>query len=177
MESTESSDPIFPCKHTYHVACAVGLFETAIKDESLMPPRCCRMPIPEELIIPHLSPTSAALFLEKSREHMTPNRLYCPACLQFLGSAQDERMDVRCHKCSKFVCAACKSFAHPRNVSCNLNKDSQAVLDLAECKGWKRCPGCSHMVERRGGCPHITCRCRTQFCYVCGAPWKTCACP
>ena len=144
-----------------------------------MPPRCCRIPVPDVLVIPHLSPKSAALFLAKCREHKTSNRLYCPGatCSEFLGSAQDERLDIRCHKCSKLVCAACKSFAHPLDIPCKLETDSQEVLDLAETEGWKRCPGCSHMVELGLGCYHMTCLCRTEFCYVCRAPWKTCTCP
>ncbi|KAF8523612.1 hypothetical protein JB92DRAFT_2704628 [Gautieria morchelliformis] len=177
MDATEISDIVFPCQHTYHVACAVGLFEAAIKDESLMPPRCCRIPIPDTLVIPHLSTKSAALFLEKSQEHRTSNRLYCPepSCSQFLGAARKERVNVRC-KCSRLVCAVCKSFAHPGDVPCSLDTDSQQVLDLAKSEGWQRCPGCSHMVELAHGCYHMTCLCRTQFCYLCRELWKNCPC-
>jgi len=32
------------------------------------------------------------------------------------------------------------------------------------------------MIELDAGCNHITCRCKTEFCYVCCALWKTCAC-
>ena len=50
------------------------------------------------------------------------------------------------------------------------------MLALAESEGWKRCPGCGHLVELSVGCYHMTCRCRYQFCYLCRAQWKTCAC-
>ena len=33
------------------------------------------------------------------------------------------------------------------------------------------------MIELNHGCFHMTCRCKTQFCYRCGAQWKTCSCP
>ena len=144
----------------------------------MLPPQCCRIPIPVELITPHLSATSTASFLEKLREHETSNRLYCPkaSCSQFIGSVQLERANVPCPKCKTLVCARCKLFSHPHNVACVSDTDPRAVLDLAQSKGWKRCPGCSHMVERRQGCYHMTCLCRTQFCYLCAAPWKTCSC-
>ena len=32
------------------------------------------------------------------------------------------------------------------------------------------------MVELSLGCRHITCQCKAEFCYVCGAPWQTCSC-
>jgi hypothetical protein len=30
------------------------------------------------------------------------------------------------------------------------------------------CPNCSVLIERSGGCDHMTCRCGTHFCFVCG---------
>lgn len=32
------------------------------------------------------------------------------------------------------------------------------------------------MVELNKGCYHMTCRCKTEFCYLCRARWKTCRC-
>ena len=32
------------------------------------------------------------------------------------------------------------------------------------------------MIELNIGCFHMTCRCRTEFCYLCRARWKTCPC-
>ncbi|OSX63329.1 hypothetical protein POSPLADRAFT_1080865, partial [Postia placenta MAD-698-R-SB12] len=52
----------------------------------------------------------------------------------------------------------------------------RAVLALGETQGWARCPGCETMIELNHGCFHMTCRCKTEFCYVCQARWKTCTC-
>ncbi|KAL0956309.1 hypothetical protein HGRIS_002466 [Hohenbuehelia grisea] len=43
-----------------------------------------------------------------------------------------------------------------------------ATLALCHKAGWRRCPGCAQMVERAGGCPRLTCRCGTAWCYRCG---------
>jgi hypothetical protein len=32
------------------------------------------------------------------------------------------------------------------------------------------------MVELVSGCRHMRCRCKAEFCYVCGARWRTCDC-
>ena len=30
------------------------------------------------------------------------------------------------------------------------------------------CSGCSQLVEKNGGCNHMTCRCGRQWCWKCG---------
>merc|ERR1712187_861963 len=40
----------------------------------------------------------------------------------------------------------------------------------------KKCPGCGFYIERNQGCNHMTCRhpnCGYEFCWMCGADWKT----
>jgi ariadne-1 len=44
-----------------------------------------------------------------------------------------------------------------------------ALQGLAARAGWRACPRCAELIERNGGCDHMTCRgCRCSFCYVCG---------
>lgn len=45
------------------------------------------------------------------------------------------------------------------------------VLKMGEKSGWRRCYKCRNLVELSQGCSHITCRCKAQFCYICGAVW------
>jgi hypothetical protein len=42
---------------------------------------------------------------------------------------------------------------------------------MGERSGWRRCYKCRTLVELTQGCSHITCRCKAQFCYICGAVW------
>ncbi len=46
-----------------------------------------------------------------------------------------------------------------------------AVLQMGEKSGCRRCYKCRTLVELTHGCSHITCRCKAQFCYICGAVW------
>lgn len=47
----------------------------------------------------------------------------------------------------------------------------QALYQLMETMGWRRCPDCGTLVERTTGCPHIVCVCGGEFCYLCGERW------
>jgi uncharacterized protein YihD (DUF1040 family) len=52
----------------------------------------------------------------------------------------------------------------------------KATLQLASDEGWRRCYNCKVMVEHNQGCIHMTCKCKAQFCYICGLKWRTCTC-
>lgn len=64
---------------------------------------------------------------------------------------------------------------HP-DQRCPEDKDLELTIRVGKAKGWKECSGCGNMVERLLGCRHMTCRCGAEWCYACGARWKTCSC-
>lgn len=37
---------------------------------------------------------------------------------------------------------------------------------------YRQCSNCKFVVERTEGCNHMTCRCKHQFCYICGGDWS-----
>ena len=166
-----------PCDHYYCRNCLVAFVEAFTHDESLFPLRCCQSPIPVAEVLPTLSLELRSLFQRKIAEFSVPtgDRLYCsnPNCSTFLGSS-DGRLSIsaiECPHCLVNTCPRCKEPAHP-NEGCGVG----ALQALAKCRGWQTCPGCKTVVELNLGCNHITCRCRTQFCYLCAALWKTCNC-
>ncbi|KAL2122184.1 hypothetical protein VTJ04DRAFT_2639 [Mycothermus thermophilus] len=79
--------------------------------------------------------------------------------------------ETTCPRCHTRACTLCKGPFHRPGEDCPEDRDSAAVLRLGELRGWRRCPRCRALVELRDGCSHVTCRCRAQFCYVCGAAW------
>jgi len=36
----------------------------------------------------------------------------------------------------------------------------------------KHCPGCNRMMQKNGGCKHMTCKCSHQFCWYCMGEWN-----
>lgn len=178
-----------PCSHYYDKSCIIELFKAATRDETLYPPRCCRQQIPLSSVRSLLTADAIELFNEKAAEFRTLNRVYCsnPRCSRFLGPQQEGPKPSAYHlfkcsapDCKTETCACCKARVESHTKSshvCRKDVDAHDVLALGERARWARCPGCEALIELNLGCFHMTCRCKTEFCYSCGARWKTCRCP
>ncbi|KAI0156592.1 hypothetical protein GGR57DRAFT_463908 [Xylariaceae sp. FL1272] len=165
------------CEHEYCHDCIRRLFESAIADETLFPARCCSKEIPPDNLQPVLGADRLQEYKDKKIEYETVNRTYChrPDCAVFipLGYIEDDR--ALCPKCHVETCVHCKKQAHPGN--CPEDHELQRVVHMGEDNGWKHCSKCKSLIELTMGCYHITCRCKHQFCYLCGVEWKKCLCP
>ncbi|PCH45043.1 hypothetical protein WOLCODRAFT_48812, partial [Wolfiporia cocos MD-104 SS10] len=184
------TDPIYgdeiraPCGDYYDKECILDLIQAATRDESLFPPRCCRQVIPLESVIRFMSIDLIRLFHEKKKEFGTLKRVYCanPSCSRFLGEQIDGKIrhwlwpSYICD-CATRTCTRCKARYSPLSHRCSAAQQDSDVLALGQTAGWQRCPGCEQLIELHHGCFHMTCRCKTEFCYVCRAKWKSCACP
>ena len=104
-------------------------------------------------------------------------RIFCssPACGEFIPprSKIDPKhpFEVVCRRCKTKACLICKRAAHAFGQDCPADWELDAVLQMGEKSGWRRCYKCRTLVELTQGCSHITCRCKAQFCYICGAVW------
>jgi hypothetical protein len=131
---------------------------------------------------PHLTQALLAEFEFKAREFGTLNRVYCatPACSRFLGPLRQGffRKVYKCTSptCTTKTCGKCRGKYKRWRHNCTPDAETQRVLTLGSASGWSRCPGCAHMIEHDRGCYHMTCRCKTQFCYLCRARWGSCKC-
>ncbi|GAB1311739.1 hypothetical protein MFIFM68171_01949 [Madurella fahalii] len=168
-----------PCGHTYCRDCLAVMIAQSTTDESKMPPRCCTQPIPSSTIKAVLPRDKQQLFLKAVVQYGTPweRRIFCPnlACGEFIPPAN--RVDPKhpfealCKSCKTRVCVMCKRPAHLLGHDCPDDRELDAVLRMGEKSGWRRCYKCRTLVELMQGCTHITCRCKAQFCYICGAVW------
>ncbi|KAF8883049.1 hypothetical protein CPB85DRAFT_1338919, partial [Mucidula mucida] len=169
-----------PCQHYYCYDCVRDLIRSCTSDESLYPPRCCNQPLVDTVFLPVLPLHIRTAFQVKSREFGTlaMHRIYCPSptCSAFLGSSESIQGDIHCSVCPTSVCSQCKQRAHP-GERCPEDTATLAVRAFAAEQRWQTCPGCRGVIELHTGCYHMTCRCRTEFCYVCAEPWKNCTCP
>ncbi|KIJ16678.1 hypothetical protein PAXINDRAFT_74469, partial [Paxillus involutus ATCC 200175] len=167
------------CDHHYCRDCLVDLVRTSLRDERLHPLRCCHQELALETVFRFISASLRAQFVDKSIEFATPSasRVYCPnpRCSRFLGGSDGTKQDLHCEECGAIVCSECKNNVHP-GEDCPDNQATLEVKALATSSGWQTCPGCYAIVELNQGCYHITCRCSTQFCYLCSARWRTCSC-
>ncbi|KAJ7441117.1 hypothetical protein FB451DRAFT_1344032 [Mycena latifolia] len=164
-----------PCEHFYCRQCLSNLAISCIGDESLFPLQCCRQPLPMDGthgVFARLEVRLRFSLRAKAAEFGTlaKDRLYCssPTCSAFLGSTVDHTGDVRC-RCGTVA-------THPAR-DCEDNAALEQVKALAQEKHWQTCPGCGQIIDLQQGCFHMTCRCRTEFCYLCAARWKSCPCP
>lgn len=186
-----------PCSHEYCRVCIASLFRASISDESLFPPRCCGQPIPLDSVKTFLPTRFVGEFRAKELEYGTPNRTYChrSTCSTFVPPQFICGDTATCPRCRSETCVMCKGASH--DDDCPEDVATQDILRIGAENGWQRCHACRRMVELNTGCNHISehasthtyalrcfpanmtttaCLCGAQFCYVCGAPWKNCAC-
>ncbi|KAI0884352.1 uncharacterized protein GGS22DRAFT_189481 [Annulohypoxylon maeteangense] len=166
-----------PCEHGYCPKCLNRMFENAIKDEGSFPPQCCGEDILIEDFENILDAGIIARFREKEDEYTSSDRTYChrPVCAAYIPLKLHIKGVAVCDKCHEETCVACKGASH--YGQCPEDPLLEEVMKLAEKMRWQRCQNCKALVELRAGCNHITCRCKYEFCYLCGAVWKSCGCP
>ncbi|KAG1772872.1 hypothetical protein EV702DRAFT_1181226 [Suillus placidus] len=132
---------------------------------------------------PHLTQTVLAEFTLKAQEFGTMKRVYCvaPTCSRFLGPLHEgfftKVFTCPSPTCTMTTCGKCRGRHEGFSHICTPDAETEQVLTLSRASGWARCPGCAQMIELNMGCFHMTCRCRTEFCYLCKALWKSCRCP
>ncbi|MCJ1394430.1 hypothetical protein MMC18_007308 [Xylographa bjoerkii] len=177
------------CGHRMCHACLRRIFTMSVTDPAHMPPTCCTS---EHIPLKHVDKLFDLKFKmkwnKKYQEYTTANRLYCPAkgCGEWIkpanihtdtsGGPNGGRKYGKCARCKTKVCATCNGRWHSGR-ECPKDDATAQFAEIAKSQGWQRCFNCSAMVELKEGCNHMTCRCRAEFCMICGSKWKSCDCP
>jgi len=172
-----------PCGHYFCPECTAGMAKAAIAEgnEGLFPLRCCDQLLPVEEFLDLLPKPLRASVVAKLEEISVPppERLYCPndACSVFLGRSSEAKDVASCSKCHTAICPECKRISHsPEPCGPPAEDLLHEAKGYASDRGWKICPRCTVIVERKSGCSHMSCRCGTSFCYSCGMPQSSCSC-
>ncbi|KAI4196919.1 MAG: hypothetical protein LQ350_006232 [Teloschistes chrysophthalmus] len=171
-----------PCRHKYCAPCFSRLVATALQNEDQFPPKCCLQEVPRGIIRKYLPRNELAFFDNKALEYSVAigSRYYCPRpeCAKWIDTKKTRIHDgaLVCPHCKNSMCTICRGTEHPAGQDCPQDFGLDATLQQAERAGWQRCYNCRALVELSIGCRHITCKCRAEFCYTCGARWQTCVC-
>ena len=156
-------------------------YRTALETETQWPAKCCLNIIPSAKILSNLDNRLQLKYKQRESEWSIPagDRVYCSrqSCGSWIAPKNVNKSTncAKCRKCGHKSCLLCRGRFHNGN-ECPQDRGVQATLELAEMEGWKRCYRCSALVEHNQGCRHMTCRCKAEFCYICSARWRTCAC-
>ena len=171
---------VLACDHCMCVDCTRSLFIAALDDSSLLPLRCCEVPIDMNIAKWILEPNDARKMNSRLVEMAAKNKMYCPNCSKFINldliDTTGGSKDLVC-VCGTALCVVCKTVSHP-NISCAENKANvqgkdRRLIEEAVARGWKQCPNCSVVIELAHGCNHVTCAiCDHEFCFRCLAPWN-----
>ncbi|EPE24613.1 RING/U-box [Glarea lozoyensis ATCC 20868] len=173
--------PSWTCEHGFCAECAIKVFTNSLSDTTRFPATCCGRELSLENFMFVLTPGLVKRYEEKKVETKAKGFCSNPRC-----SAPFKEEEVvgdigTCSACQTITCISCKSAAHIGKDCSEITKDEdhQATIDLATVSGWRECFSCKAIVSRKSGCNHITCRCKAQWCYLCGSKWRprTCSCP
>ncbi|KAK2592325.1 hypothetical protein QQS21_009983 [Conoideocrella luteorostrata] len=180
LDDIPMKDAVRVSCHSYCRECFVRLVTAAVQNEQQWPPKCCLNQIPFRLIERNIPHALKKTFQDRASEWELPagERVYChhPECAVWIRpkNIKPNKRQALCER-GHVTCTICRGPSHG-NQDCPQDFDITLTNILAEQEGWKRCFNCHALVEHSAACQHMTCRCGTEFCYVCGLRWKTCQC-
>lgn len=185
---SEAEDPIrMSCGHVYCSDCFIQMCEAektakrefricCVKITHFMGTECQRSFSLSELQV-HLPANVFETVLEKSFESYVSrhpdNFAYCQTadCDQVyrVSPLDSERPRIfTCKKCLVPICTFCHSLHSGKPCDRTKRIDESALSDKTKkALGIKSCPKCSILMEKQGGCNHVTCKCGIYVCWVC----------
>eukprot|EP00128_Syssomonas_multiformis_P012004 Colp12_sorted_trinity150504_noHs@31255 len=169
--------PISP-HHVFCRSCAFMYVSGKIR-EHVLPIKCpysdCGVELCEDLLLPLIEDNEflkqKLVFLQALRDNSSV--VQCPSCYAPVEGSK-KTPDVKCSNCRASFCFV-HSDAHP-NQRCKDYK-GESKIALVRNRIWeyaftKKCPGCKAHVNKNGGCPHMTCKCGTEWCWYCGKEFE-----
>ncbi|CAG8713904.1 1659_t:CDS:2, partial [Acaulospora morrowiae] len=180
---------ILRCTHGFCLSCMKNYLNVILQEESISfpikcPLKCETAEISENIAENVLTSEGMGQWYLKMAMSTIKNKIYCPnkrcsAIFDYDPEGSSQGNSVECPICLKDFCPLCCVSWH-FDLTCEQYQalppnerapEDRAVLKLAQNEKWKRCPKCRVLVQLDTGCNHITCRCKTEFCYKCGDLW------
>ena len=164
------------CGHSFCSECWYDFLSVKIKENKLPSIKCldynCKEKLTDEFIINLLNSDMNLIRIYKKYKLELeiindPNKKLCPYpnCDSYLELIDIRNKDVTCKNKHTF-CFECLKKPHGK-LPCNENLDKN-LIEYAKNNFVKKCPKCSIITEKNGGCNHITCtKCGYQWCWLC----------
>ncbi|KAK0428616.1 hypothetical protein QR680_010906 [Steinernema hermaphroditum] len=187
----DSSDVIhFSCGTLVCKACFGCYLSGKIRENGAAfiscPGHKCSQLIDDDVIMKYCSDTEGYQKVVINSYVLANNQMkWCPGtdCTRVIevNWSPNERFTktVQCD-CGKTFCFNCYGEQH-EPVSCEiLRKWEKKSADDSGTMNWikentRTCPKCRNVIEKNGGCNHMTCKqpgCGHEFCWICYADWK-----
>lgn len=183
------------CDHKFCKSCMMGYITFGIDNSQLdftCPINECKLPIDFSQIKDILMNDNKSknyiekydkLLLDRTLQKMD-DIVYCPNEKCSLPCPRNGTEDmVTCERCKEKFCFKCHQQWHKGFTCDSYQKWKKQFKDYdGSFMNWikastaKQCPGCNFWVQRTDGCNHMTCRCGTEFCYICGGEYGRCSC-
>ncbi|KAI3859469.1 hypothetical protein MKW92_027238 [Papaver armeniacum] len=190
-----------PCTHSFCTDCIASYIQVKIEESerpdiecpdtncvNVLDPLSCRSFLPPKVFVRWCDYLCKSTVCERYDTGYCPNpfcsELILNECKQSLEShlfwrrwlTGNNQTVSECPHCKLLFCLRCMDLCQA-NHQCSTSKkvkraNEVLLMQMAAKRKWKRCPRCRIYVERTEGCEHITCRCRYEFCYRCGAKSK-----
>ena len=178
---------ILECGHYFCLACVEAYISCAMNSG-----RVKNLPCPDVTCNTHLSDFDVRCALEpaeyyryclaKSKTYAKRrcDEIWCPNTdCDGCASATSDRKWVKCNTCATDFCKKCRLLKH-EGMSCKKakrkakkadpNRKKEKSSTKWKSKHTKPCPSCTEVIEKDGGCHHVTCStCNHTWCWKCGA--------
>ena len=182
LEDTYTLDS---CYHRFCRECLSGYIAVKVKDgDCAVPCPSCKRTLMREEIRHVCEPADFQRyedFLLKQTLEAMPDVRWCPrpGCgTAMVGESENPLMRCPNERCGFSTCFNCREEWHA-DATCDefqqwKRENSQADERFQR---WsndhaKPCPKCTMPIEKNGGCNHVTCRCKHEFCWLCLEPYK-----
>jgi len=174
------------CRHSFCNDCWSSYLKIKITEGEVARINCqalnCKYTVPDKIVQKLVDKElyeKYIRFVTKTFVEDNAHITWCPAprCGNAITADMVHGTTVKC-RCGFSFCFSCHHEAHAP-ASCE-----QVKLWLKKCNDdsetghWlgantRDCPRCTVLVEKNGGCNHMTCRqCTHEWCWMCNKPWK-----
>jgi len=174
------------CRHRFCNDCWSSYLTVKITEGEVARINCpalnCKYTIPDQIVQKLVDKEvyeKYIRFVTKTFVEDNAHITWCPAprCGNAITADMLHGTTVKC-RCGFSFCFSCHNEAHAPATCDQVKLWLKKCNDDSETGHWlgantKDCPRCTVLVEKNGGCNHMTCRqCSHEWCWMCNKPWK-----